>query len=72
MDKQVDDIAYMLIRLKDKGVNLVIITGRSMALKGRVIFKTMKIWMAFQYTGYIMMGRICFFFQEKRSRKFYK
>ncbi len=35
MDKQVDDIAYMLIRLKDKGINLVIITGRSMALKGK-------------------------------------
>jgi glycosyltransferase involved in cell wall biosynthesis len=35
MSKQVNDNAYMLIRLHDKGVNLSIAAGRSMDLKGK-------------------------------------
>jgi glycosyltransferase involved in cell wall biosynthesis len=35
MDKRTNDNAYMLIRLKEKGANLAIITGRSMGLKGQ-------------------------------------
>ena len=35
MDKQVNDNAHMLISLHKKGVNLAIITGRSMGLKGQ-------------------------------------
>jgi len=34
MSKQVNDNAYMLIRLHDKGVKLAIVAGRSMGLKG--------------------------------------
>src|SRR5450759_4202262 len=34
MNKLVNDNAYMLIRLRDKGVKLAIVTGRSMDLKG--------------------------------------
>jgi glycosyltransferase involved in cell wall biosynthesis len=34
MDKQVNDNAYMLIRLREKGVKLTIIAGRSLSLKG--------------------------------------
>lgn len=34
MSKQVNDNAYMLIRLRDKGVKLAIVAGRSMDLKG--------------------------------------
>jgi glycosyltransferase involved in cell wall biosynthesis len=34
MDKQVNDNAYMLIRLRDKGVKLAIVASRSMGLKG--------------------------------------
>ena len=34
MNKQVNDNAYMLIRLHEKGVKLAIVAGRSMGLKG--------------------------------------
>ena len=34
MDKQVNDNAYMLIRLREKGVKLAIVASRSMGLKG--------------------------------------
>ncbi len=35
MSKQLNDNAHMLIRLHEKGLKLVIVTGKSMALKGK-------------------------------------
>jgi glycosyltransferase involved in cell wall biosynthesis len=35
MDKQVNDNAYMLIRLREKGVRLAVVASRSLGLKGK-------------------------------------
>ena len=35
MDKRINDNAHMLIRLRERGANLAVITGRSMGLKGQ-------------------------------------